>query len=151
MPQRSHVGEPNRRRRTLEASWVVGVVLFVVVRFAIAYSTLSDYKSTVWVFGFLDIATAIPYAIGSARLVTSLIDRKPQSAARWGIVASGSFLAPYLWLMWAGREGEFPTYVYVVVLILVVSLGANAALSVRRRVRAARAPLAVPQPAASVG
>jgi hypothetical protein len=131
-----------RRRRTLEASWVIGVVVFVVIRFALAYGALADQaRWTVIIFGLLDIGTAVPYAIGIARLVTSLVDKRPQTAARWGAVASASFLAPYLWLAWAGRDGSFPTVVYVVIGLFVACVGVNAVLGVRRRVRDERAAL----------
>jgi hypothetical protein len=130
--------ERSSRRRKLEVSWVIGVVAFVIVRFAIAYSALSEYGLTVWIFGFLDIATAVPYAVGTARLVTSLVDKNLQAAARCGIVACISFLAPYAWVAWAGRDGEFPTAVYVVVAALVVCLGTNAVVGITKRVRAAR-------------
>ena len=53
-------------------------------------------------------------------------------------MASACFLAPYLWLAWAGREGQFPTIVYVVVAILAVCLGVNAVYDVRRQVRLER-------------
>ena len=128
-----------RRRQTIEASWTVGVVLYVIARFIAAYSTLARYsRLNVIIFGVLDIVTAVPYAIGVARLITSLVDRRPQSAARWGALASACFLAPYLWIAWIGRNGQFPTIVYVVVAVLVVCLGANASYGVYRRVRAAR-------------
>ena len=130
--------ERNSRRRKLEISWVIGVVAFVIVRFAIAYSALNEYGLTVWVFGILDIVTAVPYAIGTARLVTSLADHDVQAAARWGIVACISFLAPYLWVAWAGRDGEFPTAVYITIAVLVVCLGINAIVGVAKRVRSAR-------------
>ena len=46
------------RRQVLELSWVIGVVVFVIIRFVIAYSTLARYgRMTVIVFGVLDIAT----------------------------------------------------------------------------------------------
>lgn len=129
-----------QRRRTLELSWVLGVVVFVVMRFALAYSALaSESRTTVVVFGLLDLGTAVPYALGTARLVTSLVDGDHQTAARWGALASGCFLAPYLWIAWAGRDGTFPAVVYVVTAIFVVSLGTNAVLGVRRRVRAEQA------------
>jgi len=129
-----------QRRKTLELSWVVGVVLFVLVRFALAYSALaSESRVTVVVFGLLDLGTAVPYALGTARLVTSLVDGNHQAAARWGALASGCFLAPYLWIAWAGREGTFPVVVYVVTTVFVVSLGANAVFGIRRRVRAEQA------------
>ena len=118
---------------------MIGVVLFVLIRFALAYSALADEsRLTVVIFGVLDMGTAVPYAVGTARLVTSLVDRDSQSAARWGAVASGSFLAPYLWIAWAGRSGEFPPIVYVVTAMFVVFLGANAVATVRRRVREER-------------
>jgi hypothetical protein len=133
----------SRRRRTLEASWVVGVVVFVVIRFALAYSALAEEsRFTVVVFGLLDLGTAVPYAVGTARLVTSLVDRDTQAAARWGALASGCFLAPYLWIAWAGRDGEFPTVVYVATGLFVVCLGANAVHQIRRRVRVERAEVA---------
>lgn len=117
----------------------MGVVAFVLVRFVLAYSALADYDAlTVWIFGILDLGTAVPYAIGTARLVTSLVDRKPQEAARWGALASACFLAPYVWIAWAGREGQFPTIVYVVVALLAVCLGFNAVYGIRKRVRAER-------------
>jgi len=125
-----------KRRRVLELSWAVGVVAFVLVRFVLAYSALAKYDAvTVWVFGILDLGTAVPYAIGTARLVTSLVDHKPQAAARWGALASACFLAPYVWIAWAGREGQFPKVVYVVVALLAVCLGVNAIYGIRRRVR----------------
>jgi hypothetical protein len=133
--------EPDRssRRRKLELSWVIGVVAFVIVRFVLAYSALSEYDRTaVWIFGFLDIATAVPYAIGTARLVTSLVDKNVQAAARWGIIACISFLAPYAWIAWAGRDGEFPTAVYITIAVLVVCLGTNALVGIVKRVRSAR-------------
>lgn len=136
-----------RRRRVLETSWVVGVVAFVVVRFVLAYSALAQYDAlTVWIFGILDLGTAVPYAIGTARLVTSLVDRDLQGAARWGTLASACFLAPYVWIAWAGRDGEFPTVVYVVVALLAASLGLNAIYGIRRRVRLERAAVAEPDP-----
>ncbi len=136
-PQHDH--HRLHRRRVLETSWVVGVVAFVLVRFVLAYSALAKYDAlTVWVFGILDLGTAVPYAVGTARLVTSLVDRDLQGAARWGTLASACFLAPYVWIAWAGREGEFPTVVYVVVALLAGSLGVNAIYGIRRRVRVER-------------
>lgn len=123
------------RRQMLEVSWVVGVVVFVIIRFVIAYSTLAQYgRMTVIVFGVLDIATAVPYAIGTARVVTGLVDRRFGAASRWAMVACASFVAPYVWLAWAGRE-DFPAVAYVVIGVLAVLLGLNAVIGVARNVR----------------
>jgi len=126
------------RRQVLELSWVVGVVAFVLVRFVIAYSTLAQYGQwTVIVFGILDVATAVPYALGTARLVTGLVDHRVAYASRWAMIACASFVAPYVWLAWAGRE-DFPPIVYVVVGVLAVLLGANAVVGIARKVRQER-------------
>lgn len=127
------------RRRRLELTWVIGVVLFTLARFGAAWGALADQdRWVVWVFGVIDLGTAVPYAVGTARLVTGLIDHTVQSAARWGLVASASFLAPYLWLGWAGRDGDFPTPVYVALVVCLVCFGANAVVGVRRRVQIGR-------------
>jgi hypothetical protein len=132
----SAVKSPPSRRQVLEISWVVGVVLFTLGRFVVAYSTLARFsRATVIIFGIVDLVTAVPYGLGTARVVTNLVDRHFQGALRWGIVACVSFLAPYLWLAWAGRE-SFPTYVYVVIAILAVLMGAYAIRDIIRRVRA---------------
>lgn len=137
--QGAEAARPSSLRRNLELTWVVGVVLFTLARFGAAWGALADHdRWVVWAFGVIDIVTAVPYAVGTARLVTSLIDRRAQAAARWGLVASGSFLAPYLWLAWVGRDGSLPTVVYVAMVVCLVSFGANAILSVRRKVREAR-------------
>ena len=126
---------PATRRRVLELSWVVGVVVFVIIRFVVAYSTLAQYsRTTVVVFGILDIVTAVPYALGTARVVTGLVDRRVGYASRWAMVACASFVAPYVWLAWAGRE-DFPAIAYIVIGVLALLLGANAAVGVARNVR----------------
>ena len=121
-------------RKAIERSWVIGVLLFVTVRFVLAYSVIAEKgRFAVIVFGILDLGTAVPYAIATARLVGSLVDRQVEAAARWGILAAVTFLAPYVWLAWAGREGQFPVVVYAAIALFVVSLGANAVFSIRRR------------------
>src|SRR4051794_26343529 len=112
----------DQRRKTLERSWVIGVVLFGFVRFVLAWEVLSKYSpATVIIFGLIDFGTAVPYAIGTARLVTSLVDRDGLAAARWGALASACFLAPYLWIAWAGHDHGFPVAVYIVTGVLAVS------------------------------
>jgi hypothetical protein len=127
------------RRHALELSWVIGVVAFVIIRFLIAYSTLARYgRGTVIVFGILDVVTAVPYALGTARVVTNLVDRHIRAAGRWAALACASFVAPYVWLAWAGREA-FPLIAYVVIGVLALLLGANATVGIGRRVRSQRA------------
>lgn len=127
------------RRRTIETTWVLGVLIYGFIRFALAWSVLAqESRLVVVIFGLVDFVTAIPYAVGTARLVTSLIDRDHQAATRWGAIASASFLAPYAWIAWAGRDGSFPPVVYIATALFVVFFGAHAVLSVRRKVNVER-------------
>jgi hypothetical protein len=123
----------------VEASWVLGVVLFTVARFFVATGTLKRYGLNVWVFGAIDLLTAVPYGLGTARTVGALVDRDHRAASRWSLVAAVSFLAPYLYIAWAGQTATFPPAVYIVVGLLLAVFGANAVWGVVRKVRAERA------------
>jgi hypothetical protein len=126
----------------LTLGWVVTIVAFTIARFFVAKGTLEAYGLNLWVFGIIDIVTAVPYALGVAHVVGALVDRQPARAGRWGTVALVSFLAPYLYVGWAGRGGAFPTIVWVALALLVVLFGGNAIRTVRRKVvegRTARA------------
>lgn len=116
---------------------MVGIVAFTLARFVVAYGTLRRYDLNIWLFGFIDIATAVPYGVGTARLATSIVDRRYRAASRWAVVAAGSFLAPYLYVATAGEA--MPPVVYVVLGLLVAALGANAVAGVRSKVVALRA------------
>ena len=129
---------PSRLRHYLTVSWVITIVGFTLLRFVVAKETLEGYGLNIWVFGFIDLITAVPYAIGVARVVGAMIDREPSRASAWAVVACGSFLAPYVYIAWAGQDASFPTGVYVALIVLMVVFGTNAALGVRRKVRGAR-------------
>ncbi|WP_426570697.1 hypothetical protein [Aquihabitans sp. McL0605] len=127
-----------RLRQYVTGSWVIAVVAFTIARVAVAGSTLEKYGLNIWVFGFIDLITAVPYAIGVARVVTSIIDKESGNAMKWGLVAAGSFLAPYLYVAWSGRDASFPPVVWVVLGLLILGFGTNAVLSGYRKVRSAR-------------
>ena len=126
---------PSHLRQVLTVWWTIGVVLFTMARFFVARSTLEEYGLNIWVFGFIDLITAVPYALGVAFVVGALVDRRLVDASWWAIVAIASFLAPYLYIAWAGREGTFPTFVWYGLLVLIALFGGNAMWGVRRRVR----------------
>lgn len=129
---------PSRLRQILTLSWVVGIVLFTLGRLVVAKGTLEEYGLNLWVFGVIDLVTAVPYALGVAKVVTAMIDRNFAGTTTWAAVAAGSFLAPYAYIAWAGQDASFPPAVYVALAVLIAIFGGNAVLSVRRKVRAGR-------------
>jgi hypothetical protein len=128
-------------RKRLELGWVVSIVAFTLARFFVARQTLEQYGLNIWIFGLIDLVTAIPYAIGTARVVGALVDKDLAGASKWAGIAAVSFFAPYGYILWAGSEdnASFPAGVYVVLGVLVVIFGANAVWGIVRKVRTARA------------
>lgn len=126
------------KRRRRELIWIAGVIAYTILRFAIAWETLNRYGLNIWIFGILDVGTAVPYAIGTSRLVTSVVDKRLQAAAWWMMLAALSFIAPYLYIAIAGRDKSLPMLVWVLLVVLVLGLALNAALAVNKRVRTAR-------------
>lgn len=137
-PSSPSASPPSKLRHYLTVSWVVTIVGFTLLRFFVAKETLEGYGLNIWIFGFIDLVTAVPYALGVARVVGAMIDRDPRGASGWGIVACASFLAPYLYIAWAGQDASFPPAVYVALVALMAIFGGNAVVSVRRKVRHGR-------------
>ena len=132
------VGAPRRRsrlRRNLEWGWVVTVVVFTLGRLLLARETLAQYGLNIWIFGIIDLVTAFPYALGTARVVGAIVDRNGRDISKWTLVAAGSFLAPYVYVALAGADGKFPPGVYLALGLLMVVFGANAIRSVARKVK----------------
>ena len=129
---------PSKLRRRIEISWVVTIILFTLVRLVVAAQTLEDYGLNIWVFGLIDLVTAVPYAIGVAKVVEGFIDRRPRATSTWAVVAAVSFLAPYLYIVWVGKDVDFPPVVYVVLGLLVAVFGGNAIRGISGKVKSAR-------------
>lgn len=140
----SFLGEGDQARRTsrrhiFEISWILGVVAFTLLRLVVAQETLVQYGLNIWIFGFIDLVTAVPYAVGVARVVEAMVDRDAKGASGWLLVTGFSFVAPYAYVALAGRNASFPVGVWVVLIVVMVVFGANAVWNGLRKVRRARA------------
>jgi len=125
--------EPRSERRVkLERMWIVGVVLFTIGRGLVVWGTIGTDHVNVWVFAFIDLATAVPYGLSTARVVEAVVDRRGAAMFRWIMVAAGSFIAPYLYIAFASKK--LPSAVYIVLAILIVAMGGNAILGIRKKV-----------------
>jgi hypothetical protein len=120
------------RRKHIEHLWVGITLAWGFARVLVVWGALGRYGVNPWVYAAIELATSGPYGVATARVVTSLLDRKNQAASRWAALGLTMFLAPDLYIVAAGRG--MPTYVYVVVSVLVATLGTLALLSVRARV-----------------
>jgi hypothetical protein len=120
------------RRKHVEHVWVAITLAWGFGRVLVVWGALGRYGVNPWVYAGFEIATSGPYGVATARVVTSLLDRKKQAASRWAALGLTMFIAPDLYIVAAGRG--MPAYVYVVVSVLVALLGGLAFLGVRAKV-----------------
>ncbi|MSO38675.1 MAG: hypothetical protein EXQ69_10605, partial [Acidimicrobiia bacterium] len=62
----------DERRRMVEVLWVVAALAYGLGRAIVVWKTLGDYGVNPWIYGVLDVISTVPYAIGTARVVTGV-------------------------------------------------------------------------------
>ncbi|MBN2695648.1 hypothetical protein JXR93_13385 [bacterium] len=113
----------------------VGVVFYMVLRFVIAIPTLGPYGVNPYIFGLLDVITAIPFAVGVPRLILFAKQRENRKIIQWIIVLAISFIIPYLYIAIEGEK--IPKLIWGALSVVILGLGIEAFLSVRSKIRAA--------------
>jgi hypothetical protein len=135
------------RRKRLERAWIVVGVSYGILRVFVANATVKKYGVNIWAFAVVEIGSSFPYSLGTARVVTRLVDKSYRSAAKWGALAAVCFLAPEMFILITGERcsqlgiGQcqpMPRRVYEVIGLVIVILGSLAVWSVIRKVRQAR-------------
>ena len=121
----------------LSWAWVLGVVVFSVVRALIAWPTLGQFGVDPLTFLIIDLVTAPPYAIGQVKLVKSIVGKRWRQAQLWALVVAAMFLAPYAYIVVVG-SGEIPAFVYAILAVLVAVFGLASILRIRASVVEAR-------------
>jgi hypothetical protein len=140
----------DRKRRILERVWIAVGFAYSLFRVFIANATVSKYGVNIPAFAAVEIVSSFPYSIGTARVVTALIDQKYRRAVEWGTIAAACFIAPETFIIaTAGRHCSkrhpghchgVPTRIYVAIAVILVLFGSFTAWSVRRKVKKAREP-----------
>ncbi|MGI9606607.1 MAG: hypothetical protein ACR2P0_10755 [Acidimicrobiales bacterium] len=115
-------------------AWIVAVTAYAVVRALLAWPTLGQYGVNPAIFLIIDIATAPPYAMGQVGIVSGFRSKQWGQVQFWAVVVLVTFLAPYVYIVVAGRE-ELPLIAYIVLAILVVVFGTASVLRMRSQVR----------------
>ncbi len=119
----------SRRRRHLERGWYAASALYSVFRIALAKGFVEQYGLNVAAFAAVEVIATIPYAIGVAKLVGALVDRRRSAALRWGLVASAGFLAPDVFTLATTRHAPW----WLIAIISVWLAGAAVAGVIRIR------------------
>jgi hypothetical protein len=126
----------SRHRIVLESVWVVGVVAYGLARTLVVWQALGNYGVNPWIYGAIDVVSSVPYAIGTARVVTGTMDRDWVRVRRWGLIAVAAFFAPDLYIVVAGHG--MPALVYIVLASWVLVAAALAARGIAGKLRSAR-------------
>jgi len=146
----SDAASTTSRGTRIENLWILSVVGYTVLRFVVAWGAFGDHGTSPWIFGFIDIATAVPYAKAVA-----LVCRRA-AAFEWRrlpvpvAVAMVSFFAPYAYLWFSA--GSMPDGVRfglaVCVSVLLLAATAGVVAKVRKLRRAAPIDITTRQPGA---
>jgi hypothetical protein len=124
------------RRDVLTRGWLVAVLGWSVFRSMVVAHTLRRYGVNPWAYGTVDLVSSWPYAVASAGVVTSLLDRRMAAFRRNGLVAAAAFFFPDLYLLLAGHHK--PRLVYLVVVGVALVFATAALVSTAMQVRAGR-------------
>lgn len=100
-------------RRRLERWWFVLVMVWSVCRVVAVWRWLDKYGVNPFVYALVDVGSSAPYALGSARTIGALIDRRYARAAVWSVLAAVCFAAPDVYIVAAGHD--MPWIVYGIV------------------------------------
>lgn len=125
------------RRQLYERLWLVAVIAWAVARILAVQVWLTEYGVNVWVFAVVEIVSSVPYGIGTARCVVSLVDRRVVPAVTWGVIAAVSYLAPDVYMLSAGED--LPPLSVAIIISVVAVLGATSLVAAIRKYRALRA------------
>lgn len=120
--------------------WIIGVFAFSVVRALIAWPTLGRYGVNPWVFLFIDVVTAFPYAYGQVKLIKVCVAKDLRAIQLWSLVVLATFLAPYIYIFAAG-SGELPLLGYIIIGLLIAVFGTASLLRLKNAIRTERSEL----------
>ena len=124
------------RRRILQNAWLFAVAAWACFRIFAVNTWLSQYGVNTTIFAMVEVGSSIPYGIGSARCVTSLIDHRRLPAIWWGVMGVVGFIAPDLYMLTAGKS--MPALTYVIIIGLLTVLGTISVVGLIRQYRQSR-------------
>ncbi len=130
--------DPRRaeRRRLWERVWGLLGIAYAVFRIWLAQVTVHRYD--VWIPGFaaIELLTAWPHGLATARVITALIDRDRAQAWRWGTVLAVTHVAPELYI--ALDATYLPGKIWASLAFFVFGFGALSLWGIVQKVRDGR-------------
>ena len=113
-------------------------VLYILVFGSLA----APYGLPIWGLAAVELTATVPYTLGVARMVEALVDRRPQLAVRWSLVAAAGYFAPDVFILTATRRP--PAWLVAGVVCWATVTTTIALHSLRGRIRTRRRARAAP-------
>ena len=127
----------------MKRAWIVVVLLWSLLRSFIVGHTLHRYGVDPWAYFVVDLASALPYAAASSKLVDALAKRDGPRTRQFAFAALAAFVAPDIYLILAAKHMPRSAYLIlgiVIVLLAVLALwGIVCGATQRREARAGAA------------
>jgi len=128
--------EPSvKTKKLLRYVFYLVIIVYMSFRVILASETLGRYGVNPYIFGLLDVGTAIPYAIGGPKVITYAKQRNKNKIFQWSIIFAISFILPYIYIAISGEK--IPYYIWIVLGFIVFGLGTQAFLSLRSKIKKA--------------
>lgn len=128
--------EPSAKtKKLLRYAFYLVIIIYMSFRVILASETLGRYGVNPYIFGLLDVGTAIPYAIGGPKVITYAKQRNKNKIFQWSIIFAISFILPYVYIAISGEK--IPFYIWLVLGFIVFGLGTQAFLSLRSKIKKA--------------
>ncbi|MBN2694881.1 hypothetical protein JXR93_09485, partial [bacterium] len=110
-----------------------GMVIYMGFRIFITFKTLGKYGVNPYIFGFIDIVTVIPYAIGAPKIIYHVKNRNKNRIVQWLIIFAFSFIAPYIYIGISGKG--IPLFIWGILAAIILTLGSQAFLSLYLKIK----------------
>ncbi len=124
----------------LRRTWIAAVVGYSALRAVLAWGLFRDYGVNPWIFGIIDVGTAVPYATAIADLTNSIVRSATVAALKHAAIAVVTFVAPYAYIWFAAEDA--PTDLRGGLAVLAICLFLAAVVGLVRKTRIARLDLA---------
>lgn len=116
-----------------EQVFKLSLFVYVFVRFIIAIPFLTPWGVNPYIFFLLDVITAFPYTIGVPKIVRYYQSKDFPRIINWSIILVASFLIPYIYILYAGRN-QISSGFMIGIVLMVILLGVKAFFSIRAQV-----------------
>jgi hypothetical protein len=105
-----------------ERLWASTILLYTVFATIVVWKTLAKYGVNPIIFAILDAITSWTYGIGTARLVTNLIEKKRSEVNKWVLVSAISFILPPIYVLSSTSHAPAEDYYSIIGVIVALAI-----------------------------